>query len=344
MSDAGAADPLGVIAGLLNDRGPAGALAEVARFVDRSKGTPALPRGMAEALGAESALELIRFAVEHRLEPPLTDASNALALQLPWLAYVPDHNDALANMARQAYRPQGNPTAMSGPPASIRLVKPEGPSAKLALEYTLGRKIALVVDEIPEPDPRVPRAAVTYPAWILVGTEVMPAAEQPEAEAYAALVVSTQPFWSISEVLADAHATLHGGLDAAALSALATHPPLTPTGIPPWRWVRRWQVVCCFALAEMGASRYLMDMALGPDDWLVDASVAALRTYAGRNPEHREWILELVDLVVDMAAHRLGTTPISHFGSLCDLLASMPDVGADTRERALDWGRQWRGE
>lgn len=109
-----------------------------------------------------------------------------------------------------------------------------------------------------------------------------------------------------------------------------------------WVWIRRLQVVCCLALAEIGATRYLRDIALGPDDWIVDAALCGLRTYAGRNPEHREWINQTAELVVDMAADRLVSTAISYFGSMCDLVADFADMDPATARRIRGLGDEWR--
>lgn len=313
-------------------------------YLDQGGGI-ALPRGLASGLGA--ATDVISFLEWglHASDPNDLMIVNGLCDQLPWIAFIPEPTDALVNIARHAFE-RGVDPSPGGDPLQITLKWPEGPTAQLVLSHAIGRRVDLTVQDIPDPDPRLPRHHIAeHQAWTLGPSGLEPAFAPPPTDVVDQVVVGDAPFYPLTAALSDAHTTLHSiGPQQGLLVALATYPRRAPAGIAPWRWIRRWQVVCCLALAEIGGTRYLRDIALGPDDWLVDAALCGLRAYAARNPEHREWINETGSLVVDLAADRLRGTAISYFGSMCDLVADFADMDPDVARQIRSYGEQWRSK
>lgn len=174
----------------------------------------ALPRGLARALGdPHDVLALMTWGFG-QADRDVIGLMSELAAGLPWIAYLPDPRDALVNLARQAHE-RGVDPAAGGEPVRVTLRWPEDPSAQLALAFTLGRRVDLAVETIPDPDPRS-RCPTTPPSDCRASGLVAPTVgSRPGGGAAArrscgARVVSTRAFYPISDAFADAHRTLRG--------------------------------------------------------------------------------------------------------------------------------------
>lgn len=143
----------------------------------------ALPRGLARALGdPHDVLALITWGFG-QADRDVIGLMSELAAGLPWIAHIPDPRDALVNLARQAHE-RGVDPAASGEPVRVTMRWPEGPSAQLALAFTLGRRVDLAVETIPipipDPDPRQPRHPFAErQAWSLQPSGLVPAVAPP---------------------------------------------------------------------------------------------------------------------------------------------------------------------
>ena len=294
------------------------------------------------------ALELFdwleaRADVEDEGPDGLGDArsiADGLAARLPWTGYLPLPRNAVLNLAghlRQvaAEQPRG--------PLAVTVPRPESPSALLALEVAVGRPLKVTTAEVPEPDPRLPRKRVRTLSWRLYDDHLAPAVPPPTDRALGTIEFTPSRWYRWATAVTDGQALAASSGTINDLVSLLLYPGAGPAGVAPWDWIRRWQVVCCIALAERDAFDVLCDLADGPEDWVCDAALAGLVYLAGRRADLREKVVLFNTEHLIESYNRLASLDLPHFGSECDLYELLPDRPDDEAAAVRDLKREWEG-
>jgi tetratricopeptide (TPR) repeat protein len=266
--------------------------------------------------------------------------ASSLVPELPWLAHIPVPANAAVNIARQVFEQEGAPSAPSGRTA-LTMSAPEAPSALLALSHTVRGGLDVTTTDIPEPDPRRPRRKVRTLSWRLAGDELVAAVDPPNAPALSAMRLTEAPWYRLTTAEDDARSLAATGVSDADLVALAVHPSPGPSTVVPWEWIRRWEVVCCLALAERGSFQVLCDLADGPEDWICDAALAGLLALARRQPKRRKDVLAFATAHLKESTRRLHTLDLPHYGSECDLFVLLPGRAEVDARAAMDLKALW---
>ncbi|MGH9225630.1 MAG: hypothetical protein ACRD2W_18010, partial [Acidimicrobiales bacterium] len=317
---------------LAPERGSAAARTLYARFRDTG-----------DARHAHELFEWLEARLVNAPEGPegIGDApaiADGLAARLPWTGHVPVPAGAVASLAaglRSVAAEQ-----LRGP-IKVTVALPEAPSALLALEHLLGRPLKVLTGEVPEPDPRLPRDRVRTLSWRLYGPDLAPAVPPPTPRSLGAVRLTATRWYRLETAVTDGRHLAAAGGTINDLVSLALHPQPGPAEVTPFDWVRRWQVVCCVALAERDAFDVLCDFANGPEDWICDAALAGLVHLAGRRPDLQDRILRFATEHLVESLNRLATLDLPHFGSECDLFTLLPGVPDDETEGARRLKRQW---
>jgi hypothetical protein len=231
----------------------------------------------------------------------------------PYVHALPVPSSALVNAARQL-------AERGGTMRNVSVTSMEPPSAVLSLEDTVRRAgeesvPTVSFQEIPDPDPRVARAAVKHVLWAYEGTRARPALGAPDdvvAKAIAELASSpygVEPWWGSAQTLG---ARL-GPPAVESLLAVMVHPPPRPASVPPWDWRFGVQVAAALCLASVdggweGSARRegLLSLLQGPVDWTAAAAVIALAEIARREEAPRSAIVGLLadEVLVPMSPIR----------------------------------------
>lgn len=254
----------------------------------------------------------------------------------PWLGEIPAATEATVSALLEflARYPTG-----SDSPIQLVLSTIEPPSARLAFTSVFPRA-EFHPQAVEGPDIR----ERVYPGegiavWRYEGMLPRPAVAPPSAEAAArvrALAVRAWPH--IPAVHQRARDLADVPLDD--LLGVLVHPPAPPderTGEPRrWRpdvWVRAVQVMACLGIAwhrvdqpwrGSDRSRVLVELCLGPEDWVSEAAAFAMVASAWADPELRRDVgatLGFRWMRADQAGH---TRAVSILGSLTELVLACP--------------------
>ena len=229
-------------------------------------------------------------------------------------------------------------------PVKLELKAPrlQAPSLLLALSVALAAldrdaELALAIDTVGEPDPRLPRDEV--PIWLWEYDDMTPRAALPPpadvvrgaVEALAREDYALSHWWPLARQIA---AEL--GPDAArdVLSCMA-HVTLPPDGIDAIAWVQRVQLAAALIAARLDGGwlgslgrMLLLSLARGPVDWSIGAAVVALFAIAQHNPDARAEVSavygELLDLADDESCY-------AHALSACWLALGVDDASLRAR-------------
>jgi hypothetical protein len=299
---------------------------------------------------ADHVVRLIDWVVA-RCPTPETDALAALGdavgialaaqRKLPWIAFIPVPPNAAVDVARQ-FNDSDSAAADAHGSGSLTFSLPEAPSALVALEHVIDGPVAVVITEIPTPDPRVPRRKVKVHSWQLKRGRLIPGVKPPTASALQAMYVTPTWLYTVEDGRRDADTLVAtNALKAHDLVALAMHPQPGPSAVDAPEWIRRWQVVCCFALARLGEFDVLSDLADGPEDWICDAALAGLGELARLQPRRQQAVLQFAERHLIESARRLRTLDLPHFGSECDLFVTLPGCPAELAASARDLKESW---
>ena len=337
------------IAGTLADHGK---LAEALRWADRAvERDPTFDCAVHTAhrlrYRADGDLtHLIRLADFQRDHPDDTHQHTDLAeccAEEPWLGRVPAAGDVVLDALRQVL----SSDLAAG--AQVKLSALEAPSALRTLA-TVAPDLSVAVDDVPSPDIREPRRADGYPLWRYDGTSAAPALAPPSPAAAERLRELAHPVWPHPPAAYDAAIGL-AAVDADDLLALLVHPPAVPDtevgqalgAHDPALWVRCTQVWACLGLlhhrtdeAWEGSTRrrLLVELAWGVEDWVTEAALFALVTYAWVDPGARADVARLMaERLADVA--RVGATrPVTIAWSVAQLALATPDLDPPAREVA----------
>jgi tetratricopeptide (TPR) repeat protein len=291
-------------------------------------------------------IHLIALADFQRLHPDGTHQHTDLAeccAERPWLGRVPSAGDVVLDALRQVLASD----LATG--AQLRLSSLEAPSALRTLA-TVAPDLSVAVDDVPTPDIREPRRADGRTLWRYDGTSAAPALAPPSPAAAERLRELAHPVWPHPPAAYDAAIGL-AAIGAGDLLALLVHPPAAPdTEVgralaehDPALWVRCTQVWACLGLLHHRTDeawetsmrrRLLVELVWGIEDWVTEAALFALVTYAWVEPAVRAEVARLMaERLADVArvgAHR----PVSIAWSVAQLALATPDLDASARELA----------
>lgn len=264
--------------------------------------------------------------------------ADALSAELPWTGHIPLPVNNVTSLLPEA---QAFADRDRRGPIPVTFAAPESPSALVALAHALRRRLAVTVRDVPEPDPREARGDVRTLSWALVDDVLVPAVHPPTARALAGMRVTPSRWYRLDAAARDG---AHLAQEVSTINdvvALALHAQPGPDGVTPWDWVRRWQVVCCVALAERDAVDVLCDLADGPEDWLCDAALAGLLHLARRRADQRERILEFANAHLVESYTRMRDMTVPYLGSECDLFDLLPERPDEEADAARRLKQEW---
>jgi tetratricopeptide (TPR) repeat protein len=232
----------------------------------------------------------------------LARKGNHRARQLYNLAFwanLPEPADATANLVRQVRQAVlSDPTKAPSGEARLTLNTLEAPSNYLALRLEMEAlkhdlRLAVAVERVPRPDPRVPLDEVRYVLWKYEGTDARPGLPAPAEDvvrrigALAAAPYDDGANWAAASWVAE---ELGPGRVGEVL-AVMVHPPAVPAGSFALSWLPRVQLAAAQVAAQVdggweGSARReaLLSVLFGPQDWATEAAVRALARL-GRDEE-----------------------------------------------------------
>ena len=229
--------------------------------------------------------------------------------------YLPEPQDATINAIKQLTKAlEKHDKGILNINLSINLL--ESPSATLAAQMEVRRHapegiVGVTIDDIQQPDPRLPRVPVDVLLWKYDGYIAEPALPPPgddirELVADLARHPFTMETW---KELAREAAKSFGLERAGELAAAMVYPSEAPEDMRAWTWLQRTQLAAALIIASLdegweGSTRraVLTDIANGPMDWTVGFAAVALATIAQDVPEARKEVTELYRAI-------LGNTP-----------------------------------
>lgn len=302
---------------------------------------------------AAHVLRLVDWVLARSPQPEADTAAalgDAVAFALdglhesPWVTSIPVPGNAAVDVARQiAEAAESKPEPSGrGAWATVTFSHPEAPSAVLAIEHVVDGPVEIVTTTIPKPDPRVPRRRVKVQSWQLKRGRLVPGVKPPAAPALRAMHVSPTWLYTLADARQDADRLVGSGVSTKDVVALATHPQRGPSAVDAAEWIRRWQVVCCYALARLGAFDVLADLADGPEDWICDAALAGLVELSMLAPGRRDAVLDFAEEHLAESARRLQAMDLPHFGSECDVFVTIPGCSSDLVAAVHDLKSTWR--
>jgi len=176
----------------------------------------------------------------------------------------------------------------------------EAPSTVLAFDLSMSThfhklnplKLNLIVENIPEPDPREAIKDVYPLPWEFDGTQPkfcdnLPSEKIIEAvNGLAVVKYNLQDWYEKAEIIAN-------GLTVSSvpdLFSVMVHPTIPPENFTPWVWIQRVQFAVVFILAHVqedwtvdSERNVLLAICYGPLDWPVNAAITVLAYMANKN-------------------------------------------------------------
>lgn len=245
-------------------------------------------------MGPESPLpdEVIRLAQDSNRR-----ADGLLAEFRPYTGYIPEQQDALANVMRQVLeKHDGSPPANTSANTSAmncRLSNMEAPSNQLAFKLVLGGSLKMQVEMIQTPDPRVAIGPAPLALWTYNGSDAAPALPPPpddvvrQIAAIAMVPLVNDQLWAAASRAA---ANL-GESRVAEILSVMVHPPAPPQGVNVLVWIARIQWAAAFVVAQLGLGwegsprrGALYSVLFGPRDWATEAAIVATARLAHEMP------------------------------------------------------------
>lgn len=291
---------------------------------------------------------LIRLADFRREQPDDSHEHTDLdecCLDVPWLSRVPSAGETVADTLREllaAGEPPGEGT--------LRVSTLESPSALRTL-LAAAPGLAVTVQHVPAPDIREPCRPDGRALWHYDGTTAIPAVAPPSAPAAERLRRLVHPAWPHPPAAYDAAVSL-ALVDADDLLALLVHPPApadTDLGRAlathdPALWVRSAQVWACLGLlhhrtdepwSRSTRRRLLVELVWGVEDWITEAALFALVTYAWVEPAVRSDVAAVVSARLAEVARVSSLRPVAIAWSVAQLAMATPDLDDTAHRLAL---------
>ncbi|MFI8460324.1 hypothetical protein [Kitasatospora sp. NPDC085464] len=314
---------------------------------DHPKAAPAR-YGLQHALDGDPA-HLLGLADHHRAHPDHEYAQDVLARlshQEPWLGMVPGTPEATVNLLHQVL---AAPDTDRGTAIDCNVSTLEPPSSQLALHLALPL-CAVVYQSVDEPDPRRPLTATATRVWAWEGTDPRPAVAPPAPESAELVRATAGIVWPTVPAAYD-HAVRLAGLSLDDLLGVLTHPPLPPEdelgrallAHQPELWVRAVQSFACLGIAhhrtdqpwpESERRRVLLDLLLGPEDWVAEAAGFALVAIGWTHPEARADIAGQLRRRLHYCVDARRVRVVTILRSVCRLVLAAPWVSPADRDLA----------
>jgi tetratricopeptide (TPR) repeat protein len=249
----------------------------------------------------------------------LAKGQNQRAQQLCYRAYgagLPEPADATANMLRQ-FRQAIREDPKKAPVGECRLALSclEAPSNFLAFRLEMEAlrhdlRLAVAVEQVPEPDPRRPIAEGKFVLWKYDGTDASPGLPPPPEDVVRRIgELAAAPFdemanWAAASRVAEG---LGPGRVGEALAVMVWPPPV-PEGGSALSWLPRMQRAAAQVAGQVDAGwegsarrEALVSVLLGPQDW---ATEAAIRVLARLGRENEAFAPDIHDAFQQLADHR----------------------------------------
>jgi hypothetical protein len=212
----------------------------------------------------------------------------------------------------------------------------ESPSALLAFALVSGTRIGerITVGQVQDPDPREPRRPVDILLWRYDGLLPRPAVQPPGRGAARTAAALAAGRYFPPRCRLDAAAILLrrlGRKPVPDLLGLMVHPPAPPATIPAWTWIRRIQALSALAIAQLDDGWHrsphrtiLLDLAEGPEDWVIEAALAALAMIADSSEEARPEIVDVFTRQLVWHADHAGGHHVQSRHATAQLALSLP--------------------
>ena len=211
----------------------------------------------------------------------------------PYTGYLPEPSDAQTNCIKMMME-QGIAYGDSG---DYRFVVSciEAPSNDLALKLAFGDDVnlAVEVENIPEPDPRIAIEPVAYKLWQYDGTKATPALSAPSTKVIDTVTKLARKSLEMSQLWATASriAKQLKDIDIEEILAVMVHPSPVPEGFTALSWLPRLQLTTAFIIAHydtgwLDSTRRdaLYSLLLGTRDWMTVAAIIAMANLAEKYP------------------------------------------------------------
>ncbi|MFD8784665.1 hypothetical protein [Kitasatospora sp. NPDC059599] len=338
--------------------GVLGRPAEGLPWLDRVLATePDHPKAAPARYGLRHALDgdpvhLLGLADHHRDHPDHEYAPDLLARlshREPWLGMVPGTSEATVNLLHQvlAAPDTGPDTAVDCEVSTL-----EPPSSQLALHLALPR-CTVAYRSVDEPDPRRPLTATATRVWTWGGTDGTdpgPAVAPPAPESAELVRAVVGIVWPTVPAAYDEAVRL-AGLSLDDLLGVLVHPPLPREdelgrallAHQPELWVRAVQAFACLGIAhhrtdqpwpESDRRRVLLDLLLGPEDWVTEAAGFALVAIGWTHPEARADIAAQLRRRLHYCVDARRVRVVTILRSVCRLVLAAPWVSPADRDLA----------
>lgn len=238
---------------------------------------------------------------------------------------------------------QKNPEDAPRGELSLQLSGLEAPSNYIAFELEMASlnhdlKLKVSVDEIPDPDPRIPIQDCRYTIWQYEGTEAKAALPAPGEDI-------TQMISHLAASRFDDSLNWAGASKAAdelgkdrlpEILAVLTHPPPPPDSVSSLKWLPRVHLVALQVAAQIdegwdGSARKdaLLSVLFGPRDWITNAAIKVLTYIAESEPQHAAKIGDAFTLLAEQHP-RIGHCCWEH--TLYSNWLRLPHLFASERE------------
>ncbi|MER8100090.1 hypothetical protein [Kitasatospora sp. NPDC094016] len=304
---------------------------------DHPKAAPAR-YGLRHAADGDPA-HLLALADHHRAHPDheyAQDLLERLSHREPWLGMVSGATEATVNVLHQVLAAPGT-TRDSEIECSASAVEP--PSSLLAVRLALPRS-TVAYQSVAEPDPRLPLAEPATRIWAWDGTDPRPAVAPPAPDSAELVRATAEIVWATVPAAYD-HAVRLAGLPLDDLLGALVHPPMPREddlgrallAHQPELWVRAVQVFACLGIAhhrtdqpweDSERRRVLVDLLLGPEDWVVEAAGFALVAIGWTHPETRADIADRLRQRLHYSARARRTRVVTVLRSLAALALTAP--------------------
>ena len=273
----------------------------------------------------------------------------------PWVCAIPEPVGATVGALGRVVAEHlgGAPPGPDGLELQLTNSLIDSPSALLSVAMLTRSRLGerVTVQAVQEPDPRLPRRPVRHLLWRYDDKLPRPAVRAPRpATVAAAARLATGAYFPPRYRLDRAWSLLAaaGPGPVPELLGVMAFPPAPPPELAaaPWRWTLRVQTLAALAVALMeqswdGSARreVLLDLADGPEDWTVDAALAALAWIADTTPAARPEILSLFcRRVSGLAGARVAGAGEPQSGATaCVLALGFPDLDPAVAAAARTW-------